>query len=391
MVINFKIKLRCLHGGKNFSIITNSQKHEIESDCDLEFTVAHEYRDQSFLKLFSIAEVTEGLNQRVTIMEIKKNQKQWRDFFSYCEFRVRGNRFVEDTTQSPSWELCFNGDLGLNIDLGRGQFDFSPYYRSKKREDFFFNNRHQDAGPDHHYWCSEYCYQDYEGKHIGRWKNIPYLPQYKSGQKYDYGCFGCSITRGSGLIKGSEWPALMGSELGSVINLAEDGSGVDSIFLNLLCGLREFGLGAVVVLWPDPNRRCKRWRVDDNHMRYPLTVGSKLSLAHEESIWFDPLRDRWGEMMLDFQDRCISGWMEHRAQRIISRAMRLLCQWGIPSWHSSWSDKTYSYLQSLGLGSALLPPFPTSDRGALDGKHPSADQQRSWYEMIKKQIKGQGQ
>lgn len=388
MNLCFTIKLRCLHRGKNFSIVNDRVSHTIQRDSDLELVVEHDYRNQYFLKLFSITGMTAGLQQRVTVVEIKRKQNKWSDFFSYCEFQMRDNQYVENTTQSPAWELCFNGDLVLNMGPGRDKFDFSPYYRSKKRQDFFFNNDHQNAGPGHHYWCSEYCHDGYEEKHIGRWQNIPYLPQYEPGKKYDFGCFGCSMTRGSGLSKGSEWPALINLELGSVINLAEGGSGADSIFLNLLCGLQEFELGAVVVLWPDLNRRCLRWRVDDNHLRYPLMVGSKSSLGHEECIWLEPLRGRWSEIVMDHQDRCISGWMARRSQRIISRAMRLLSSRGIPSWHSSWSRKTYSFLQAMELGSGLLPMFPMSDRGALDGFHPSAQQQRSWCEMIKKQITG---
>ncbi len=209
---------------------------------------------------------------------------------------------------------------------------------------------------------------------------------YRGARKYEFGCFGCSVTRGAGLKKGYEWPALINLELGSVINLAESGLGADGIFLNLRCGLKEFNVDKVVILWPDLIRRCFRWRIDGLHSRIPVTI--RYEPGAGDHIHQLPMKKDIAKFLIRYRRGCVSGRVSRRSQRIIARTVKLLRGRGISAWHSSWSEETYSYLESLALGSALLPRFPKNDQGAMDGIHPSAHQQRSWYESIKKQIAG---
>lgn len=384
MKINFTVKLRCLHRGRNFSIVTDARKYEIESDCNLELNIEHDYRDQSVLNLFSVDGMTAGLEQRVTIVEVSRNGIKWRNYFMFCELDLQNNSYVNNKTISPCREICFNGNLLLNIELGRDQFEFSQFYRSATREDFVFFNQHLDSGIGHDYWCSPVCGIKTKNNHAPRWANEPYLPKYKMSKTYDFACFGCSYTRGAGLAKGLEWPALVDAELGSAINLSEFGSGADSIFLNLKMALKQFKISRMVILWPVLDRFCHRWGVGGWHLRQPLVIGGLDADSAFDQIWMSSTT--WRGVVSKFKNCCVSGWIARRSQRIVARTVKLLQARRIPAWHSSWSEETYRYLESVGLGSALLPPFPKSDCGAMDGSHPSAVQQRSWYESIKKQI-----
>jgi len=346
-----------------------------------------DYRGQSILNLFSVLGLTAGTQQRVTIVEVLRNHNRWRDYFLFCEFVMKQNPYVENKTLSPCWEICFNGDCVLNIGIDRQHFEFFPYYLSNKREDFIFNNRHVAVGSEHDYWCSSICSNQYEDNHTNKHGNEPYMPIYRELKKYEFGCFGCSITRGTGLKKGSEWPALLNSELGPVINLAEESLGPDGIFLNLRCALKEFQLARVIILWPDLNRACFRWNVGGWHSRVPLSSRIKVVPAPDAfGVWHTYILDDYNRFVSRFLDGCISGRESRRGQRIISRTIKFLKNREVPAWHSSWSEETYSHLRSVGLGSALLPPFPRSDYGAMDGSHPSVDQQGSWYKLIREQI-----
>jgi hypothetical protein len=381
MLIKFSFKLRCRPRGKNFSIVVGKTSHTIRENCDLELDVEHNYSNQDNLKLFSLVGLTAGLDQQITVMDIKRNNIFFENFFSFCEFQMKNNLYVESKTLAPCWELCFNGDFVLNINFDRRQFESSTQYRSKSREDFVYNNDLLGCNAPHN--CYPAGCGGVDTSHRSLFLNRPYALKYHAGYSYDYGCFGCSVTAGSGLMRGQEWPSLLGGENYSVINLALGGLGPDGIFLNLRSALREFNLGAVIVLWPNLERQCLRWRVDDWHLRLPVTVTSPASCM--QGIWDTP---RYQALFLRFLGSCASGRIAVRGRRIISRAVAFLKNHDIPAWHSSWCPDTYYHLQSLDLGSALLPLFPKNDRGALDKWHPSSHQQRSWYESIKKQVSG---
>lgn len=383
MKLSYTIKLRCLYGGKKFSILTDHQHHVVDRDCDLELEIKHDYRSQPNLKFFSVMGMVAGAGQRVTVEDIKRNRGDW-NFFPFCEFHMKDNLYVDNKIVSQCWELCFNGDFFINIEFDRKQFEFSRFYRSKRREDFIFDNNHLDNDKEHDYWCSIVCVGGEKNYHIRRWNNEPYLPEYRKEKKYDFGCFGCSITRGSGLRRGSEWPALVNLELGSVINLAEAALGVDGIFLNLRCALKEFRFGRVIILWPQFSRFLLRWRVDGWHLRKPLTIQSNSISIQDYGIWLTGASLE--RKIARFQSSDYQKWMVQRSQRIIARTIKLLSDRGVRAWHSSWDPDTYSFLRSSLSGIDLLPAFPDSDRGAMDGYHPSARQQGSWYESIKNKL-----
>lgn len=388
MLIEFCLKLRCLHNGKNFFIVTKNSRHVVSENRDIELKILYEYRGQSDFDLFSIVGMTAGLGQRVTVIAADRNGAPWKNYFFFSRFNMRDNLYVENKRVDRCWELCFNGDFGIFVDADRGQFEFSSHYRSKQRQDFVFYNIHLDANEKHdHYWCNTVSCRDetWHYNHTDTWDNQPFMPEYQQSQRYQYGCFGCSFTRGTGLRRGEEWPALLKRDYGSVINLGEVALGADGIFLNLKSALKKFQLEGIIILWPNLHSRfCWRWRVDEWHLRMPVSLLSENKNPGFQSIWRDDQKYR--DMMSVFRRRVVQGNIGRRSRRIIARTVRLLKELGLPAWHSSWDSETYNYLECLSLGNGLLPPFPERDCGAFDGRHPSAQQQESWYGSIRDRV-----
>jgi hypothetical protein len=62
---------------------------------------------------------------------------------------MKDNIYEKNKKLSPCWELSFNGDCMLNVNFDRKQFEFFPYYISKKREDFIFSNYQISAVVDY--------------------------------------------------------------------------------------------------------------------------------------------------------------------------------------------------------------------------------------------------
>lgn len=388
MQIKFTVKLRCEHKGKNFYVVTDSHRYTIDQNCDIVLDVDRDYRGQSCLSMFFLEGFTPGLEQRVSVVDILINGKVWQNRYPFCELSMMNNLYVDNRVISPCWELCFNGEFRLVVGERRNEFEHDfLYYRSKKRQDFVFHSGHLDANEHHDYWCfgSRYVESPCTAEtHTDRWMNEPYLPEYKKGQHYDYGCFGCSYTRGTALKRGQEWPAQLGGRTGqSVINLAEAGLGADGVFLNLRCALDEFRMDRVIILWPSLNRMCLRWRVDEWHLRLPITLNSVYSgkfAGDQRSIWLPA--SGLEPLVQNFELGCVSGRMSRRSQRIIKRTVRLLRDRGVQAGHSSWDKDCYIFLRSLDLGDGLLPPFPPNDHGAMDRDYPSARLHAEWCEQI---------
>ena len=387
MLIRFTIQARCVHSGKDYVISVGRHSHTIDRDRDINFEVEHDYRGQDQLDLLSLSGVTAGLRQQVSVIGITRNDMDFGDWRSYCVFEIGDNPYVENKKMDRCFELCFNGTLRLDIKQFREQFERTDYYHSERRDDFVFDNRHLSVNDAHDYWC----YRDACGDPV-TWDrthrpsrhhdNQPYLPEYREQRHYRYGTFGCSFTRGTSLARGEEWPALLHRDAPAVINLAEGGLGVDGILLNLARALEEFRMDRVIILFPNLERRILRLFRDPWHLRVPLTVAvMDRDLPPEEDQMYMS-RSQWADIKAKFRHDLMSGLLVRRSQRIIAKLVRLLGDRGVPAWYSSWHPDTYRYLQSLDLGSALLPEFPANDHGAPDGHHPSAQAHQRWIHEI---------
>ena len=372
MLIRFTIQTRCVHRGKDYVISVGGHGHTIDRERDINFEVEHDYRGQNQLDLLSLSGITGGLRQQVSVIGITRNDLDFGDWRAYCVFEIIDDPYEENKKMDRCFELCFNGTLRLDIGRFREQFDHTSHYRSGRRDDFVFANFHLSVNDPHRIMP------------LKQYDNQPYLPVHRDQRHYRYGTFGCSFTMGRGLAQGEEWPALLHRDAPAVINLAVAGMGADGILLNLTRALEEFRLDRVIILFPNLERRLQRLFRDPWHLRLPLTV-----MDLDEEVPLDPMyvsTSQWADIKAKFRHDLMSGLLVRRSQRIIAQVVRLLRDRGVPAWYSSWDVDTYRYLESLDLGSALLPEFPANDRGARDGRHPSAEIHRQWYARIRDHI-----
>lgn len=335
-----------------------------------------DYRLQDSIELFSIEGLMIGKNQRISVVGILLNGVMLKDWRKFCYFRPK----IDRENKPSHFELCFDGTFFLNVAAGKDQFLWFNYYYSDRRWDFIYDNAVLDCNAEHHCYSSV-CGCPKSTTHRNLFMNRPYSPIHTKGASYDLGCFGCSITAGSGLLRGDEWPArLSGSS--SVINLAVPGLGADGIFMNLTRAFDCFKMKRVIVLLPSLARRLLRFSVDDQHFRIPVVPSVKGLRSSDSFAWFshDWLNDRYARVRdgLVLEDR----WTGY-SKRIILRMLKILKQNGKPFWISSWCPNTYSFLESLDLRDCLLPIFPANDRGALDGQHPSSYLHEKWVEQVR--------
>jgi len=261
------------------------------------------------------------------------------------------------------------------------------WFRSEKKNDFVFMNNHVSIKDVHTHWCDRRCadFNYWNKMHFEKNDNQPYLNKYQPGTTYQFGCFGCSVTRGTGTYRGEEWPALIEKDGGSVINLAENGLGPDGIYLNLSNALKEFNITKILIVFPNLARRLQILQKGKLYMRVPTTIGDcNNDEALRYSVFCTP--EQRQILLNKLAKDMASGYLERRSEKIIKNTIKLIQDHGKTGWFSSYDDATYSYLESLGIGASLLPRFPKSDNLGLDKQHHSAKQHLEWYQQIKARI-----
>ena len=261
------------------------------------------------------------------------------------------------------------------------------WYRSEKKNDFVFMNNHLSVKDVHTHWCDSRCADvgQWNQTHFKKNNNKPYLTKYQPGDTYQFGCFGCSVTRGTGTYIGEEWPALIEKDQRSVINLAENGLGPDGIFYNLYNALSEFNIEKIIIVFPNLTRRLQILQKGKLYMRVPTTIADcDNDEALRYSVFCTP--DQRQILLNRLSNDAASGYLQRRSEKIIKKMITLIQDHGKTGWFSSYDDLTYSYLETLGIGDSLLPRFPKSDNLGLDKQHHSAKQHFGWYQQIKKSI-----
>ena len=248
-------------------------------------------------------------------------------------------------------------------------------------------NNHLSIKDVHTHWCDSRCadVNEWNETHSREIDNKPYLNKYQPGHTYQFGCFGCSVTRGTGTYRGEEWPALIEKDGGSVINLAENGLGPDGIYLNLSNALKEFNIKKIVIVFPNLARRLQILQKEQLYMRVPTTIqdcDNKEALNY--SVFCTP--DQRQIILDKLSKDASSGYLQRRSKKIIKQILKLLRYHRKEGWFSSYDESTYNYLESLDIANNLLPRFPKSDNLGLDKQHHSAKQHFDWYNQIKKSI-----
>ena len=329
------------------------------------------------IDVFSIAAMREGLYQRISIERIQINGIDLPDWRQFCRFHVTGNRWQEDAIQQPCWELGFHGVFQLRMAHRQAQWHWTQDYHSDHRSDFVSDNQRWDCDDTHHCDGGTQCQSD-DGPHTNRWLNLPHDPRYQAGDHYDYGTFGCSITQGMALPRGSEWPALV-AQRHTVCNLATPGAGIDSVFLNVQHALRKFDMDRVVVVLPSYSRRLLRFQRHGTHHRVPVCLGTEEWPLATPSLWYHPRElTHWKRQIQDRLGR-EPDLEERRGRRIIGRMLALLAN--RPYWITSWNEDVYRDLDQMVESEHLLPRFPM-DHQARDHRHTSEQAHQRWLDRV---------
>lgn len=355
---------------------------------DGEFTVEGDWDYQAHMDhmdLFRVTTMQEGIYQRLSIRGIRVNGVALPDWREFCQFQAMNNRWREDHVTHPCTEISFHGVFQLRVAHRRAQWHWTGDYHSDRRSDFVGDNNRWDCDDTHHCDGGDLC-QSPEGPHTNRWLNLPHDPKYQAGDHYDYGTFGCSITQGRALPRGTEWPALLARDH-RVCNLATPGVGIDGVFLNLQQALLKFQIDRMVVVLPSYTRRLLRFQVDGEHHRIPISLTANPEHRREVSIWMP------GTTLTQHTERMQQDMGRHpdthqrRGRRIVARMLALLARKGRPHWITSWNEDVYRDLKVMVDPEHLLPRFPI-DHQARDLRHTSEQAHERWLDTVRSQISG---
>ena len=402
MRLNFKILLEPLI--KNQSICLSPSNEIKKSNLDFQkidlkddsarlvmFELELDYFSlPDSLNLFSFDGFVPGLNQKITIKDIVINGQGFpEDFFNFLNFSVKKNKFVSDYDIKNCFEICFNGDLSLSLTKNKSRIFWCPYYFSDKKDDFVFRNWYLDD-----YESDTIPYDGGPGTAKKNYMNEPHH-YYDKNLKYSFACFGCSVTRGTGLTNKQIWTNLIDK---NNINLAVAGLGFDGIFLNLKNAMKKFQFDKVVILLPNFERRLVRIKFPKMNAYCRITVNTNTLDWHHSrlkhwawqniGIWCDNEQlEKWKkiykkkavDMVMGFKDNAFS-------KRVLDRILRLLKQSDKQFYLSSWDEEVYNYLVNMGsIADNVLPFFKKIDY-AIDNCHPGPLSHAGWVNIIKEKI-----
>jgi hypothetical protein len=323
------------------------------------------------LDLFQILDITPGLYQRITVESVVLNG------IALDLHHPDGWLSLDDPLHRPGdTELAYNGRVTLDC-TDRARWWYTEWHRSDRRWDWVYDNERANCESDRN------CWSNCDPEHRPRWVDRPHDPV---PDHIDTACFGCSITQGSALRRGEEWPALMP---GHNANFAQAGAGVDAMWMNLHRAMEQHRFRRVILVVPSWHRRLERLTRQGETLRMPVTVTRRVDRDPEDardrglrpSLWWhhgDRHRMvRRGQRLLLTRDH------RRRGLRIVDRIRHLLDRTGTPYWIASTDPETQSDLvtQSVIPRDRILPQFQ-NDRGAPDHLHASARAHQRWVDQI---------
>ena len=210
--------------------------------------------------------------------------------------------------------------------------------------------------------------------HQSEIKDVPFFWNLDHINKESVACVGCSITYGQGLLHQEKWPSLLSDQLGMpTLNFGLTGGGCDIIYINLKNAIEFYNFNTVIINLPDLARKIARKKIDNRWFRWPVVeyAGWKDLPPHLLSIHKEI-------------ERAIEKDKFHRySKRIIKKIIRLCETAGKNYFITSWDDTTYGFLQSLDIGTRLLPEYKLEGPRIQDGFHPTLFQNKKFVSDIK--------
>ena len=370
------------NGGFNNLELINDSVHTLESYVGLDY---HGLPDS--VQLCQLDGFVPGLDQRIIIKGITINDRPIDpgSFWDLLDFSVEGS----DHVIANCHEICLNGTLRLSVRSNQDRLFWCPYYYSTRKDDFVFNNSLLDD-----YGSDIRTYRGDERTSIKKYKNSPHH-DYNTDNVYDFACFGCSVTYGTGLSVKDRWSNLLSPDS---LNLAVPGMGIDGIFLNLKNALEKFQFQKIIILLPIFDRRLVRLRLPgvDAFCRIPVNSTS-LDWHHSqikhwawEMMGIQHNRSELEEWKRTYEKTCLNMVLEGDrggySKRVLDRMLTLLLHSGKEFYLSSWDEEVYAHLLERVDGSRILPYFRKIDT-ALDGLHPGPRGHREWATQIDSTVK----
>jgi hypothetical protein len=385
MKINFRLKListqkspvKVSYDDNTFDLVDTGIL-EIKKEIDIS-------PDDKSLEQYPILEIQnleEGTNSKLEIdsfciNSIDVEHEETQDFFSLA---VTNNKYVEDHLLEKVSEICFNGKLNLVVGRNIRRFFWSPFYSSKKRNDFVYDNRLACSmeGPEHLLTIDE---------RLGE-KVYTNLPHKTIDQKKDFelGCFGCSVTFGTGLDYKEVWPSLLTQ---NHLNFSVASLGIDGIYLNLLNSLKKFNWRTTVIVLPNWERKILRFRLPSGEVtRVPTTVTGEWARTHfKHWAWktfnrqlSEDDRQKWKKAYQKNFQSMIDGKVEEYSKRILTKIIHLCEKSERPFYLTSWDEDTYESLKSFVGADKILPFFEKID-SAKDSLHPGPESHKKWADL----------
>jgi hypothetical protein len=396
MKINFRLKcistqespVKISCNGKTFNIV-HEETLLIEKELDI--SPSDDSIKQS--PILSVQNFQVGSKSKLEIdsfciNSIDVDQGELQDFLS---FDVIDNKYVDDHRLDKVSEIHLNGQLNLIVRDNMKKFFWSPYYSSFKRNDFVFDNRlvchfenttFEDVFGYGVETAEPWLLEQQMKKKV--YENLPH-PPYAEDKNYEFGCFGCSVTRGSALLPKDAWPVLLTAD---PLNLSLGGLGIDGIYLNLVNALKKFRWDTTVILLPNLARKLTRFTLPSGAVtRVPSTLQSEwanMDFKHwgwktfNRQLSKDDLV-RWKNLYNKNFKFLVNGHCEEYSRRIIKMIIEVCRKSGRPFYLSSWEEETYEHLESLDIADNLLPFFNKIDL-ARDNIHPGPKSHKDWIE-----------
>ena len=253
---------------------------------------------------------------------------------------------------------------------------WNPYYYSKKKIDYVYNNRY-------------HCFRNDE--------NIIYRPSrsyriddsniafpYINKKNYDIGCFGCSITKGHDLPIGTTWPDQLSKITGNTIaNFGVGGINIAGIFMNLKMALQEHQFKRIVILLPTMDRSLQIIKKAGYYFRIPVALPNGLNTAYShENKWFD--NNDINKMIAKARKDLINGSAQASEKKHMARIKKILALHDIEYHISSWDPECYEYVNNIFDAKFILPIFDTKDWKKISevGDHLHQDLHTEWINLV---------